>query len=111
MANFKTKEDSFAFQNISNISNIFTFQNVLLKHMDYSILEKLPSFIDILVIFNAKKLQWLDIPPALSMVKIQISSLRRIDIAANSSISFLTILGSNLSSVPITLQSATSSCY
>ncbi|XP_061514578.1 leucine-rich repeat protein soc-2 homolog [Anopheles gambiae] len=106
VANFKSKEDSFVFQNISNLSNILTLQNVFIKHMDYSILEKLPSFIDILVIFNSKKLQWLDIPSALSMVKIQISSLRRIDIAANSSISFLTILGSNLTSVPITLQNA-----
>ena len=105
--NFQSKGDIYAFQHISNNFHVVNLQNVLMKRVRQWILERLPPFVDTLKIGNSNQLKWISVPQALRNLHIRISGLRRIDIAANSSLSIFHIFSSNkLMKVPPAIKNA-----
>nr|XP_049464435.1 leucine-rich repeat transmembrane neuronal protein 2-like [Anopheles coluzzii] len=105
--NFQSKGDIFAFQHISNNFHVLNLENVLMKRVRQRILERLPPFVDTLKIGNSNQLKWISVPQALRNLHIRYSGLRRIDIAANSSLSIFHIFSSDkLMKVPPAIKNA-----
>ncbi|XP_041777224.1 leucine-rich repeat protein soc-2 homolog isoform X2 [Anopheles merus] len=105
--NFQSKGDIFAFQHISTNFHVLNLQNVLMKRVRQWILERLPPSVDTLKIGNSNKLKWISVPQALRYLHVRYSGLRRIDIAANSSLSILHIFSSDkLMKVPPAIKNA-----
>uniref|UniRef100_A0A182KHJ7 Leucine rich immune protein (Coil-less) n=1 Tax=Anopheles christyi TaxID=43041 RepID=A0A182KHJ7_9DIPT len=101
-----SQEDTFAYQYIPKDVDILTVENVMMEHVDHSILDGVPSFIDNLIIQNSYTLRWISVPQAVGNLLIVTSNLRRIDIEANSSMTYLGVSLCDLVKVPDALQNA-----
>uniref|UniRef100_A0A3F2YWI4 Leucine rich immune protein (Coil-less) n=1 Tax=Anopheles epiroticus TaxID=199890 RepID=A0A3F2YWI4_9DIPT len=82
------------------------FQNVLLEHLDHSILGEMANVVDIIDINKAKALTWISVPNTYRSFSIVTSALKRIDLEPNSSLILLRISSCNLDAMPITIQQA-----
>ncbi|XP_041783644.1 leucine-rich repeat protein SHOC-2-like [Anopheles merus] len=106
ISNFKTGGDAFAFQHISSFIHVLNMDNVQMIQVDRWILEQLPPYVHTLKIVNSKKLQRVSVSNALGSLHIKTTNLKRIDIAANSSLNVLVISGSDLMQVPHDVKNA-----
>uniref|UniRef100_A0A182PRM5 Uncharacterized protein n=1 Tax=Anopheles epiroticus TaxID=199890 RepID=A0A182PRM5_9DIPT len=104
--NFKHSSDAFAFRYIKNDTHELHMKRVLMVHVEPTILQQLPPFIDTLEIEDSRRLKWISVPQALRGLTIENSGLRRIDFAANSSISTLHITYCDLTNVSHAVRNA-----
>ncbi|XP_041783332.1 connectin-like [Anopheles merus] len=104
--NFKSRGDTFAFQHIADYAHVVNMNNVRMKRVHQRILEQLPPFVDTVKIARSGKLKWISVPQSLRSLEIKFTGLRRIDIAPNSSLNTLNIIGSDLVKVPLAFKNA-----
>uniref|UniRef100_A0A182KDJ7 Leucine rich immune protein (Coil-less) n=1 Tax=Anopheles christyi TaxID=43041 RepID=A0A182KDJ7_9DIPT len=108
---FELDDSAYAFKHIPSNVKTLLMLNVLIKHMDLLVLEKLPRSVDTLHIQLSYALKWISIPRTLRWVTVVNSKLRRIDIAANSLMNYLDISSSDVVKVPLTIQNARKLSY
>uniref|UniRef100_A0A182KH70 Uncharacterized protein n=1 Tax=Anopheles christyi TaxID=43041 RepID=A0A182KH70_9DIPT len=87
----KSNDDTFVYKYIPSDLSMLFFTNVLLEHLDQSMLQAMPSFITQVLIINSPALKRVGVPNAAINLTTKYSSVRRIDIVADSFVDYLSI--------------------
>uniref|UniRef100_A0A240PM33 Leucine rich immune protein (Coil-less) n=1 Tax=Anopheles epiroticus TaxID=199890 RepID=A0A240PM33_9DIPT len=103
---FQSADDTYAFHYIPNDTSAVFMENVLLKVMNHSILDQLPTAVNVLRIEYSVALKWISVPQNLYAVEIIGTSLERIDFKANSAVKMLQIQVCDLVKVPPAMENA-----
>uniref|UniRef100_A0A8W7Q4N7 Uncharacterized protein n=1 Tax=Anopheles coluzzii TaxID=1518534 RepID=A0A8W7Q4N7_ANOCL len=101
-----TSEDTFTYQYIPQHVEVLCIENTVMEHIDHAILEGVPSTIQEVIVTNSFALRWISVPRAVKSMMITSTNLRRMDIEANSSLSYLAVSVCDLVKVPDSIKHA-----